>query len=44
MVHSEEILDRGPPGQLHIYLGTGNKIIDELHKAIVEDETKHHDF
>ena len=37
------ILEKGPPGQLHVYLGTGNKIIDSIHKAIVEDQNQHHD-
>ena len=33
----EEVLDKSPPGQLHIYLGSMNKKFDEMHKRIIED-------
>ena len=33
----EEVLDKSPPGQLHIYLGCMNKKFDEMHKRIIED-------
>ena len=33
----ELLLFKCPPGELHLYLGTGNKLFDSLYKAMIED-------
>ena len=38
-----EILDRSPPGQLHAFLGAGNKLFDSMRKKMIEDiDNKYH--
>ena len=32
-----QLLDRSPPGQLHCFLGVGNKVFDWMYKMMIED-------
>ena len=37
------ILWKCPPDELHLFLGTGNKLFDSIHKCMIEDiETSFH--
>ena len=39
----EEVLDKSPPGQLHAYLGIGNKLFDCLQQKIQKDNIKNNE-